>query len=68
MEKLLDELETLLKQVDEKAIEIMGKAEDLKCDLDALQEQYDDFKDYVNDNYKHKTQAEQYEISDDDFI
>ena len=41
---------------------------ELKSAYDNLKEEYDDFKQDVRDNYKQINVADQYEVSDHDFI
>lgn len=47
--------------------EILGIIEDIESELHSLQEEYDDFKQNVEDNYKPISYAEQVGISDRDF-
>lgn len=47
--------------------EILGIIEDIEGELHSLQEEYDDFKQNVEDNYKPISYAEQVGISDRDF-
>ena len=67
MDKLLDEFDLLIKQVNEKADEIINKAEDLKSDLDILQEQYDDLQEDLRENYKPINMHEFYGVNEGDF-
>ena len=67
MEKLLDEFEFLLKQVNEKANEIISKMEDMQVDYDMLQEKYDDLEENLQENYKPISPYEMYEVSESDF-
>jgi len=67
MDKLLDEFEFLLKQINQKASEIMSEAENLSADLDAVQEKYDNLEQDVKENYKQITPEEMYVISESDF-
>lgn len=67
MDKLLDEFEFLLKQINQKANEIMSEAENLSADLDILQEKYDNLEQDVKDNYKPITPYEMYDVSESDF-
>lgn len=48
--------------------EILSIIEDLECEIHSLQEEYDDFKQNVEDNYKPISYVEQVGISDRDFI
>lgn len=48
--------------------EIIGIMEDMESELHSLQEEYDDFKQDVKDNYRPMSYAEQVGISDRDFI
>lgn len=64
MNKLIDELEVLLKQVNEKANDIMSEAEDLKNELDALQKKYDDLEQDIQENYKPIDKSKFYGVSD----
>lgn len=48
-------------------IELIGLCEDLSCDLERLQEKYDDFKEQVRDNYKPISQYSMYGINERDF-
>lgn len=47
--------------------EVLGIIEDMEGELHSLQEEYDDFKQNVEDNYKPISYAEQVGISDRDF-
>jgi hypothetical protein len=48
--------------------EILEIIENMESELHSLQEEYDDFKQNVEDNYKPISYAEQVGISDRDFI
>ena len=52
MKKLIDEFEDLLRQVNEKADEIMSEVENLKSDNERLQEEYEDLEEDLKENYK----------------
>ena len=67
MNKLIDELESLLKQVNEKTNEIISEAEELKDELDVLQEKYDDLEQDLRENYKLISKYEFYGVSESDF-
>jgi hypothetical protein len=67
MEKLLNELDVLLKQVNEKANEIIDEASELKIELDRKQEEFDDYKCYVADNYEEISPYKMYCVSESDF-
>ena len=68
MNKLIDELEVLLKQVNEKANDIMSEAEDLKSELEALQEKYDDLEQDIQENYKPIDKYKFYGVNERDFL
>ena len=48
--------------------EILEKYDELKSDYDYLNEEYENYKQYVKDNYKMISPNEMYCISDGDFI
>lgn len=48
--------------------EIVGIIEDMEADLYSLQEEYDDFKQQVEDNFKPISVAEQVGFNEKDFI
>ena len=48
--------------------EVLTKVGDLLDELEAIKEEYEDFKQDVADNYKYIPLAEQLDISDRDFI
>lgn len=68
MNKLIDELEVLLKQVNEKANDIMSEAENLKSELDALQKKYDDLEQDIQENYKPISKYEFHGVNERDFL
>ena len=67
MEKLIDDLELLLKQVNEKANDIMIEAEDLKSELELLQDKYNNLENDLQENYKPIDKYKFYEINKSDF-
>lgn len=48
-------------------IELIGLCEDLSCDLDRLEEEYEDYKNYVDDNYKERSPYGIYGVRERDF-
>lgn len=48
--------------------EILEKYDELKSDYDYINEEYENYKQYVKDNYKMISPSEMYCISDGDFI
>lgn len=67
MNKLINDLEVLLKQVNEKANEIMSEAEELNNELDLLQKKYNDLENNLQDNYRPIDKYKLYEINEGDF-
>lgn len=48
--------------------ELIGCIEDLDIEIDNLNQQLEEIKEDITDNYKRKTVAEQVRISDSDFM
>lgn len=48
--------------------EIINKIEELECELKSTQEEYEDYKEYVKENYREISYSQQVGISDEDFV
>lgn len=46
---------------------LLSMLEDLLCEIDSLEEKYKDFEQYVEDNYRHISYAEQIDYNPRDF-
>lgn len=48
--------------------EVINKIEELECELKSTQEEYEDYKEYVKENYREISYSQQVGISDEDFV
>ena len=67
MKKLLNEFEIQLKKVNELANKIYDEATDMKQELDIANEKYDDYVEFVRENYKPINDYELLGMNEKDF-
>lgn len=67
MKKLLNEFEIQLKKVNELADKIYDEATDMKQELDIANEKYDDYVEFVRENYKPINDYELLGMNEKDF-
>lgn len=67
MNDLIKELDVLLEQANEKVQLIEQQAEEINARLDKVQEQYDNYREYVQQNYKEISPYQLFGINEGDF-